>query len=139
MIPFLFPFSRGLLFPLVALDKIYHFINTWNLRCRSVATSGCLGNFRSVVSPLVANSPISADSVRLICAHSFHVICHLGTHHISTAPPAVPDSATKYTEATGGLRLVTPFEAPRRNPLVWGTADDSSGYLFSTPPFCVCV
>ena len=23
MIPFLFPFSRGLLFPLVALDKIY--------------------------------------------------------------------------------------------------------------------
>ena len=25
MIPFLFPFSRGLLFPLVALDKIYFF------------------------------------------------------------------------------------------------------------------
>ena len=78
------------------------------------------------------------DSVRLICAHSFHVICHLGslsTNHISTAPPAVPDSATKYTEATGGLRSVTLFEAPNRNPLVWGTADDSSGYLFPTPLF----
>ena len=47
----------------------------------------------------------------------------------------MPDSATKYTEATGGLRSVTPFEAPRRTPLVWGTADDSSGYLFPTPHF----
>ena len=36
----------------------------------------------------------------------------LGTNHSSTAPPAVPDSATKCTEATGGLRSVTPFEAP---------------------------
>ena len=58
------------------------------------------------------------DSVRLIYALSFHVIFCLGslsTNHISTAPPAVPDSATKYTdtEATGGLRSVTPFEAPR--------------------------
>ena len=36
----------------------------------------------------------------------------LGTNQPSTAPPAVPDSATKRTEATGGLRSVTPFEAP---------------------------
>ena len=109
-----------------------------------MATAGCHGNYRSIVHPLVANSPISVDSVRLICAHSFHVLCHLGslgTNHISTAPPAVPDSATKYTEATGGLRSVTLFEAPSRNPLVWGTADDSSGYLFPTPLFvsvCMC-
>ena len=88
----------------------YHFINAWNLRFRSAAYAGCHGNFRSVVSHLVANSPISAPSVRLICAQSFHVICHLGslgTNHISTAPPAVPDSATKYTEATGGLQSDT--------------------------------
>ena len=45
------------------------------------------------------------DSVRLICALYFNVfrLGSLGTNHISTAPPAVPDSATKYTEATGGL------------------------------------
>ena len=86
------------------------------------------------------------DSVRLICAHSFPVIFRLGslgTNHISTAPPVVSDSATKYTEATGGLRSVTPFEAPSRNPLVWGTADDSSGSPFLTPHpllcLCVCV
>ena len=36
----------------------------------------------------------------------------LGTNQTSSAPPAVPDSATKCTEATGGLRSVTPFEAP---------------------------
>ena len=36
----------------------------------------------------------------------------LGTNPSSTAPPAVPDSATKCTEATGGLQSVTPFEAP---------------------------
>ena len=78
------------------------------------------------------------NSVRLICTHSFHVIFllgSLGTNHISTAPPVVPDSATKYKEATGGLRSVTPFETPRRNPLVWGTADDPGGYPFPTPPF----
>ena len=84
------------------------------------------------------------DSVRLICAHSFHVIFRLGSlgTNISTAPPAVPDSATKYTEATGGLRSVTPFEAPSQNPLVWGTADDSNGSPFPPPPpplLCLCV
>ena len=61
------------------------------------------------------------DSVRLICAHSFHVIFRLGslgTNHISTAPPAVPDSATKYTdtEATGGLQSVS---LRRRDETLW--------------------
>ena len=36
----------------------------------------------------------------------------IGTDPSSTAPLAVPDSATKCTEATGGLQSVTPFEAP---------------------------
>ena len=36
----------------------------------------------------------------------------LGINQPSTAPPAVPDSATKITEATEGLRSVTPVEAP---------------------------
>ena len=37
----------------------------------------------------------------------------VGTNPSSTAPPAVPDSATKCTEATGGLQSVMPFEVPR--------------------------
>ena len=36
----------------------------------------------------------------------------IGTNPSSTAPPAVPDSVTKCKEATGGLKSVTPFEAP---------------------------
>ena len=36
----------------------------------------------------------------------------LGINQPSTAPLAVPDSATKNTEATGGLRLGMPVEAP---------------------------
>ena len=40
------------------------------------------------------------------------ISARLGTNQPSTAPPAVPDSATKCTEATGGLRSVMPFEAP---------------------------
>ena len=46
----------------------------------------------------------------LSCAPYFHVMFHLGslgTNHISTAPPAVPDSAIKYTEVTGGLSSLT--------------------------------
>ena len=35
----------------------------------------------------------------------------IGTTPSSTAPPAVPDSATKCKEATGELQSVTPFEA----------------------------
>ena len=88
--------------------------------------------------------PISVDSVRLICAHSFRVIFSvgsLGTNHISTAPPAVPNSATKYTEATGGLRSVTPFE--RRVETLWcGALPTTQVDLPSPPPLlclCVCV
>ena len=104
--------------------------------------AGCHGNYRSILSSFSCQFAYFLWTVLgLICAHFFHIIFRLGslgTNHISTAPPAVPDSATKSTEATGGLRSVTPFEAPRRNPLVWGTADDSSGSPFPTPPFCVC-
>ena len=60
------------------------------------------------------------------------------TNPSSTAPPAVPDSAAKYTEATGGLQSVTPFEAPMM---------ESPGVVLPTtqvdlpppPPYCVCV
>ena len=56
----------------------------------------------------------------------------------STAPPAVPDSATKITEATGGLRLVTPVEA---------LSTESPGVVLLTnqedlpppPILCLCV
>ena len=70
------------------------------------------------------------------------MLCHLGslgTNHISTAPPAVPDSATKYTEATGGLQSDTPFEAPMMESPGVGHCRRLSGYLFPSPPFCVCV
>ena len=39
MIPFLFPFSRGLLFPLVALDKIQYTFLTNILFCERVGAS----------------------------------------------------------------------------------------------------
>ena len=60
------------------------------------------------------------------------------TNPSSTAPPAVPDSATKYTEATGGLQSDSPFEAPML---------ESPGVVLPTtqvdfppppPPSCVC-
>ena len=62
----------------------------------------------------------------------------LGINQPSTAPPAVLGSATKYTEATGGLRSVTPVEAP---------ITESPGVVLPTnqedlqppPPYCVCV
>ena len=94
-------------------------------------------------SPLVANSPISAPSVRLICDQSFDVICHLGslgTNHISTAPPAVPDSATKYTEATGGLQSDTPFEAPMMESPGVGHCRRLKWISLPHPPFlCLCL
>ena len=36
----------------------------------------------------------------------------IGTNPISTAPPAVPDSAPMSTGVAGGLRSVTPVEVP---------------------------
>ena len=61
------------------------------------------------------------------------------TNPSSTAPSAVPDSATKYTEATGGLQSDSPFEAPML---------ESPGVVLPTtqvdfpppPPFlCLCL
>ena len=57
----------------------------------------------------------SEDRIRQLMHLMFQdLMCsaRLGTIQTSTAPPAVPDSATKYTEATGGLRSVKPVEAP---------------------------
>ena len=57
----------------------------------------------------------SEDRVRQLMHSMFQDLmqsARLGTNQPSTAPPAVPDSATKITEATGGLRSVTPVEAP---------------------------
>ena len=65
----------------------------------------------------------------------------LGINHPSTAPLAVPDSPPLITGATGGLRSVTPVEAP---------SADSPGVVLPTlqedlppPPHtvsvCVCL
>ena len=65
----------------------------------------------------------------------------LGINQSSTAPPAVPDSASKITKATGGLRSVMPVEA---------LSTESPGVVLPTfqedhppPPYtvsvCVCV
>ena len=57
----------------------------------------------------------SEDCIRQLMHSMFQDLmqsARLGTNQTSTAPQAVPDSATKYTEATGGLRSVTPVEAP---------------------------
>ena len=73
------------------------------------------------VTVVVTTSPdtsptelFSEDRLRQLMQSMFRdlmpaTIC---TNPSSTAPPAVPDSATKYTEATGRLQSVTPFEAP---------------------------
>ena len=59
------------------------------------------------------------------------------TNSSSTAPPAVPDSATKYTEATGGLQSDSPFEAPMlESP---GVVLPTTQVDFPPPPFlCLC-
>ena len=57
----------------------------------------------------------SEDRVRQLMHSMFQDFIQsgsLGINQPSTAPPAVPDSATKITDATGGLRSVTPVEAP---------------------------
>ena len=56
----------------------------------------------------------SEDRLRQLMHSMFRDLmpASIGTNPSSTAPPAVPDSATKYTEATGGLQSVTHFEAP---------------------------
>ena len=73
--------------------------------------------------------------------HDFMQSCSLGINQPSTAPPAVPDSATKITEAAGGLSSVTPVEVP---------ISESSGVVLLTtqedlfpppppPPTCMCI
>ena len=57
----------------------------------------------------------SEDRFRQLMHSMFQDLMHsarLGINQPSTVPSAVPDSATKCTEATGGLRSVAPFEAP---------------------------
>ena len=57
----------------------------------------------------------SEDRLRQLMHSMFRDLmpASIGTNPSSTAPPAVTDSATKYTEATwGGLQSVMPFEAP---------------------------
>ena len=61
----------------------------------------------------------------------------LSTNQTSTAPLAVPDSATKCTEATGGLRSVTPVEVPSTE-----SPDVVLPMTQVDPPptqYCVCV
>ena len=73
------------------------------------------------VTVVVTTSPdtsptelFSEDRLRQLMQSMFRDLmpASIYTNPSSTAPPAVPDSATKYTEATGGLQSVTPFEAP---------------------------
>ena len=70
-----------------------------------------------VVTTSLDTSPselFSEDRLRQLMHSMFKDLmpASVGTNPSSTAPPAVPDSATKCTEATGGLQSVTPFEAP---------------------------
>ena len=87
--------------------------------------------------------PFSENRIRQLMYSMFQDLmqsARLGTNQPSTAPPAVPDSATKYTEATGGLRSVMPVEAP---------SAESPGVVLPTNqedlppppplPYCVCV
>ena len=87
---------------------------------------GYVKHQRSLVSPpvtAVTTTPIvalpslsfSEDCIRQLMHSMFQDFMQsgsLGINQPSTAPPAVPDSATKITEATGVLRSVTPVEAP---------------------------
>ena len=63
----------------------------------------------------------------------------VGTNPSSTAPSAVPDSATRCTEATGGLQSVTPFEAPSMESpgVVLPTTSGSTSPLPHTVSVCV--
>ena len=72
----------------------------------------------SVTTAPVVSLPsvtFSEDRIRQLMHSMFQDLmqsARLGTNQPSTTPPAVPDSATKITEATVGLRSVTPVEAP---------------------------
>ena len=71
----------------------------------------------AVTTASLVSSPsetFSEDQLRQLMHSMFKDLmsARVGTNPSSTAPPAVPDSATMCTEATGGLESVTPFEAP---------------------------
>ena len=84
----------------------------------------------------------SEDRIRQLMHSMFQDFMHsgsLGINQPSTAPPAVPDSATKIAEAIGGLRSVMPVEAQ---------SAESPGVVLPTIqedipppplPYCVCV
>ena len=93
----------------------------------------------SLVSP--PSETFSEDLLRQLMHSMFQDLmsASVGINRSSTAPPAVPESATKCTEATGGLESVTPFEAP---------SIESPGVVLPTtqvdlpsppPQYCVCV
>ena len=73
----------------------------------TAVTTAPIGSFPSL--------SFSEDRIMQLMHSMFQDFSQSGSLSInqpSTAPPAVPDSATKNTEATGGLRSVTPVEAP---------------------------
>ena len=68
-------------------------------------------------TPIVSlpSLPVSEDRFRQLMHSMLQDMLQsgsLGTNQPSTAPPAVPDSAPLSIGATGGLRSVTPVEAP---------------------------
>ena len=95
-------------------------------------------------APIVSlpSLPVSEDRFRQLMHSMLQDMLQsgsIGINQPSTAPPAVPDSAPMITGATGGLRSVTPVEAP---------STESPGVVLPTlqedlppppPPYCVCV
>ena len=74
--------------------------------------------------------------------HDFMQSGSLGINQPSTAPPAVPDSATKTTEAAGGLSLVTPVEVPiSESPgvVLLTTQEDSPPPTHTPTCMCICM
>ena len=96
----------------------------------------------AVTTAPIVSLPLSfsEDRIRQLMHTMFQDFMHsgsLGINQPSTAPPPVSDLATKNTEANGGLRSVTPAEAP---------SAESPGVVLpmiqedvSPPPYCVCV
>ena len=65
----------------------------------------------------------------------------VGTNPISTAPPAVPDSAPMSTGVAGGLSSVTPVEVPSTESpgVVLPTCQEDPPPPTPSPSYCVCV
>ena len=90
--------------------------------------------------PPPPSETFSEDRLRQLMHSMFQDLmsARVGTNPSSTAPPAVPDSATKCTEVTGGIESVTPFEAPSiETP---GVVLPTTRVDLSPPPIlCLCV